>query len=84
MHYHNPHGQGTYGKLACTKSLYMGLNGYDVKFPPMGKTRAWRPVRGSQEVGGGPQHLQRPDHRREEGGPGCGLQAPTPIYSACA
>ena len=35
-HYHNPHSQGTYGRLVCTKSLLIWVEGYDMEFLPMG------------------------------------------------
>ena len=36
VHYHNIWDSGTYGRLACLKSLWLGIRGYDVQFLPMG------------------------------------------------
>ena len=78
-HYHNLHGQGTYSGLVGMKSLLMRINEYDLEFLPMGcqGTDLNMPLASGgqfvafKEVGGGPQHPQRPEDRREERGPEC-------------
>ena len=35
-HYSNPSDPGTYGRIAYTKNLFVGVRGYDVGFLPMG------------------------------------------------
>lgn len=36
VHYNNIWDSGTYGRLACLKSLWLGIRGYDMQFLPMG------------------------------------------------